>query len=131
MWNYLIKLLGGWTNQEFENSRAALTQLLAAKDVEIKLLRERLESDEKEKGFYREKLFSRVGLNETPQQSPEYLGNKKPELVRGAESWTSRRHRLERADAIRAAEAGKIQVDQTQKHWVEKNKQVDELDNAS
>lgn len=113
----LIRLLGGWTPVEFEKHSSVLSSLSSMKDVEIATLRNQIDELRREKELYREKLFNAYSINTPSETSPPITQN--TPISRGAESWSARRSRLERADVLRAS--AKKQVDQTEKHYLEKN----------
>lgn len=113
----LIRLLGGWTQEEFEKHSSVLSSLSSMKDVEIATLRNQIEELKREKELYREKLFNAYSINTPNETSPPVTQN--TPIIRTTESWSSKRGRLERADALRAS--AKKQVDQTERHYLEKN----------
>jgi ABC-type cobalamin/Fe3+-siderophores transport system ATPase subunit len=144
----LIHWLGGFTGEELalrvkefldannritENLVQVKDQLIALKTVEVQSLTQQLEDAKKDRDFYREKLFLEKGiLYPEVETNPQQRTHLEP-ISTGRVPWSTRRRRLEREDANKAAEAlqdAKAQVDATRDHWDKKNKEVEKKNNA-
>jgi restriction endonuclease S subunit len=106
MKNWLIKLLGGFTREEFESSAARADSRIEAFDEQIQHWHELLESREKEIRRISDLIFTHSGFlpseSKTSEAQPKPINNRMP--------WPQRQKELEKEDARKLA-------DETERRW--------------